>query len=188
MRVSFAIVTLLVSLISLASPSVLSVRADDDLFSEISMSEVFEQIGAKTEKKTSSDAKKPVRRIDIQSLINPQPKVAASKPIAQEPAKAVATPNLTLVGVWSATISEQEAFAISIAADRRFHLVHVKNDKSQTSDGVAAKSGTKLTLTGDDKTTISGNVVQTTNDEFRLDINGTDGKVALSLNFKKAKQ
>ncbi|NND96074.1 MAG: hypothetical protein HKN47_01955 [Pirellulaceae bacterium] len=93
----------------------------------------------------------------------------------------------TLVGTWSASVGNGEAFAIQIGSDRRFQLVHVKAGKSQTSVGTASVAGGQLTLQGDEKVTIVGPYRQSTNDAFDLDIKNASGKVALTLKFKRAK-
>ncbi|QDT09326.1 hypothetical protein [Planctomycetes bacterium K23_9] len=184
MRVTFAIATLLAILFAskIIHPTI--AHAKDDLFSEISMAAVFESSTKLAEQTTSADARKPQRKINIQSLINPSspplPTVVKAKTDAVKTRAEV--PKLTLVGTWSAAISSTEAFAIAITADRKFQLVHQKNGQSHVSVGTAAKSGNRLTLTGNDKTSIAGTVTQTDNQAFRLEVSPS-----LALNFKKAR-
>ena len=111
-------------------------------------------------------------------------KSSASKTAAS--LKRSPTAKLTLLGLWSARITDREAFAIRIQKDGRFQLIHVKSGQSKASNGKATRSGNQLTLKGDEGVTIVGTVIQTTNQAFRLDINGSDGKVALSVNFERS--
>ena len=102
-----------------------------------------------------------------------------TKPSKSEPNKDVR--NLSLVGTWSAPVGNGQAFAIRIAEDESFQLVHIKAGKSVSSKGKASRSGNQLTLSGNDGTKIIGTIGQQTTDAFQLAIPGT------TLNFKKAK-
>lgn len=122
-------------------------------------------------------------------------KTSATKPTGQTSkapkssgTKAVVAvaPKLTLLGSWSASVDANQAFAIRIEKDNRFQLVHLQSGKAQTSVGTLARRGDQLTLSGDDKTKIVGTVVQTSSDAFQLNVQGADGKVALTLKFKRS--
>lgn len=92
----------------------------------------------------------------------------------------------SLVGMWSANVSAGQAFAIQIAADSVFQLVHMSNGKSTVSKGKVTLAGPRLTLAGEGNVSLTGKLSSVTKDAFQLDITGADGKVALALNFKKA--
>ena len=91
----------------------------------------------------------------------------------------------SIIGTWSATISESEAFALKINVDKTFQLVHVKGGKSTVSKGTASSLGTKLTLAGDD-TTLNCTISNMTKDKFTLAVNDNAGKTLVSLNFVRA--
>ncbi|TWT78932.1 hypothetical protein CA13_03290 [Planctomycetes bacterium CA13] len=93
----------------------------------------------------------------------------------------------SLVGTWSASLPSGEAFAIQISSNARFQLVHIKSGKSTVSKGKASRSGNKLTLAGDDKTTLNCTVSQSTAESFRLAVIDAKGNAAVTLDFKIAK-
>jgi hypothetical protein len=94
---------------------------------------------------------------------------------------------LSLIGRWSAAQKSGEAFAIQIASDSKFQLIHLKSGKSTISKGKATRSGAQLKLVGDDNVTLNCTVTQTTSDAFQLAVKDAKGNVAVTLNFKKAK-
>jgi hypothetical protein len=94
---------------------------------------------------------------------------------------------LSLIGRWSAALKSGEAFAIQIASDSKFQLIHLKSGKSTVSKGKATRSGAQLKLVGDDNVTLNCTVTQTTSDAFQLAVKDAKGNVAVTLNFKKAK-
>jgi hypothetical protein len=94
---------------------------------------------------------------------------------------------LSLIGRWSAALKSGEAFAIQIASDSKFQLIHLKSGKSTISKGKATRSGAQLKLVGDDNVTLNCTVTQTTSDAFQLAVKDAKGNVAVTLNFKKAK-
>jgi len=96
-------------------------------------------------------------------------------------------PKLSLIGRWSAALKSGEAFAIQIASDSKFQLIHLKSGKSTISKGKATRSGAQLKLVGDDNVTLNCTVTQTTSDAFQLAVKDAKGNVAVTLNFKKAK-
>jgi hypothetical protein len=95
--------------------------------------------------------------------------------------------NLSLSGRWSAALKSGEVFAIQIASDSKFQLVHLKSGKSTISKGKATRSGAQLKLVGDNNVTLNCTVTQTTSDAFQLAVKDAKGNVAVTLNFKKAK-
>jgi hypothetical protein len=95
--------------------------------------------------------------------------------------------NLSLIGRWSAALKSGEVFAIQIASDSKFQLVHLKSGKSTISKGKATRSGAQLKLVGDNNVTLNCTVTQTTSDAFQLAVKDAKGNVAVTLNFKKAK-
>lgn len=109
-----------------------------------------------------------------------------------EPAKAAAnvekpqSKELSLVGRWSASVGSDQAFAIQIASDSTFQLVHLKSGKSTVSKGKIERSGDQLKLAGN-ALTLNCTVSQTTADAFQLAIKNAKGAVTATLNFKKAK-
>ncbi len=114
----------------------------------------------------------------------PKTLVKATSSTSSTP-KTVSQPSL--VGLWSASITNGEAFAIRIQGDNRFQLVHMKAGKANVSHGTASKVGNQLTLKGDENVTIVGTVAQQTSEAFQLNINGPDGKIALVMKFKRSK-
>jgi hypothetical protein len=94
---------------------------------------------------------------------------------------------LSLIGRWSAALKSGEVFAIQIASDSKFQLVHLKSGKSTISKGKATRSGAQLKLVGDNNVTLNCTVTQTTSDAFQLAVKDAKGNVAVTLNFKKAK-
>ncbi len=101
---------------------------------------------------------------------------------AKEPAE-----SFSIVGRWGATLTSGESFAILVGADNRFKLVQVKGKKSSVSSGKLTLEGNRLTLVGDDKVTISGDIKQSSKDEFQFAIiDAKTGKPSVTLSFKKA--
>jgi hypothetical protein len=94
---------------------------------------------------------------------------------------------LSLIGRWSAALKSGEVFAIQIASDSKFQLVHLKSGQSTISKGKATRSGAQLKLVGDNNVTLNCTVTQTTSDAFQLAVKDAKGNVAVTLNFKKAK-
>jgi hypothetical protein len=94
---------------------------------------------------------------------------------------------LSLIGRWSAALKSGEVFAIQIASDSKFQLVHLKSGKSTISKGKSTRSGAQLKLVGDNNVTLNCTVTQTTSDAFQLAVKDAKGNVAVTLNFKKAK-
>jgi hypothetical protein len=91
---------------------------------------------------------------------------------------------VSLLGRFSASLSATEAFAIQISDNNRFQLAHVKAGKSTVSKGTLVRNGDRVSLRGDDGTTLNC-VVQSQMGGFRLGILGADGKTAVNLNFLK---
>ena len=91
---------------------------------------------------------------------------------------------VSLLGRFSASLTATEAFAIQISNNNRFQLAHVKAGKSTVSKGALVRNGDRVTLRGDDGTTLNC-VVQSQTGGFRLGILGADGKTAVNLNFLK---
>ena len=91
-----------------------------------------------------------------------------------------------LLGRWSASLASNEAFAIQITAEAQFQLVHLKAGKSTVSKGKITRSGQQLKLVGEGDLTLNCDVTQSSAKAFALAIKGADGKVAMTLNFKKA--
>lgn len=96
-------------------------------------------------------------------------------------------PQRSLVGRWSASLGGDQAFAIRIASDSTFQLVHLKSGKTTVSKGKVTRNGAQLKLIGDDNVTLNCSVKQTTSDAFQLAINDKKGNVTATLDFKKAK-
>lgn len=105
---------------------------------------------------------------------------------ASPAANARSTSIASLSGRWSASLANNEAFAIQIAADARFQLVHVKAGKSTVSKGKVVRSGNQLKLVGDGDVTLDCTFDQSPEDAFELQIKNAQGGTAMTLNFKKA--
>ncbi len=90
----------------------------------------------------------------------------------------------SLVGTWSATVSEQAAFALQLGGDGKFVLVHANRGKTTRSAGTFALSNGQLALNGDERSQIRGTVQVKSQDEFRFVPASTGGK---PLTFKRAK-
>ncbi len=97
-----------------------------------------------------------------------------------------ATKSLSTLGSWTASLGK-DSFAIRLTADSKFQLVHLRNGKSTISKGKVTRSGSLMTLAGDDGSKLSCTVAQTTADQFQLSIAGAKGAATTKLNFKKAK-
>jgi hypothetical protein len=123
---------------------------------------------------------------DIWSTLKGQPASNSKSASNSKPAEAPPK-QFSLVGRWSASLSSNEAFAIQIASDATFQLVHLKSGKSTISKGKATRSGDQLKLVGNDKVTLNCSVTQTAGDAFQLAINDAKGKTTATLSFKKAK-
>jgi len=93
----------------------------------------------------------------------------------------------SLVGRWSASIGTTQAFAIQFDAKNQFQLVHLKSGKSTVSRGKVTRSGSVLTLAGDDGTKLNCTITWQSGSQFQLAINDSKGKASLKLNFKKQK-
>ncbi len=104
----------------------------------------------------------------------------------ETPKQAPAAKPLALHGSWTASFGK-DSFAIKLTADSKFQLVHLKSGKPTISKGKVTRSGSQLTLVGDDGTKLQCLVAQTTKDRFQLSIVGSKGKTASKLEFKKAK-
>lgn len=111
---------------------------------------------------------------------------STSRPANTSRAK-TSTPQLSLLGRWSASVSANESFAIAMTRDSKFQLVHLKSGKPTISKGKATRSGNRLTLAGEGGITLNCQVQQITADKFRLTILNAQGKATVNLDFKKAK-
>ena len=94
----------------------------------------------------------------------------------------VATTKSTQIptGVWVASISADEAFAIRLDADQSFKLVHVKGKQETTSTGKMSLSGSQIRLTTSDGKSVSGRVSDISSKAFTFQLGGR------SLVFKKS--
>jgi uncharacterized protein (TIGR03066 family) len=109
---------------------------------------------------------------------------------APTPPPATAAPQATaktnpLVGKWSATLSNEDAFALLLKSDGSFVLVHVKNSKTTQTTGKTTLAGNLLTLTSTDGTKLAGTVTMKSATEFNFRPQSSTGK-SKALVFKKA--
>ncbi len=131
--------------------------ADDPLFSKLQMSSVYERSASDAD--TNSEVKKTT---------------------------AIAKPRVSLVGRWSCGLEGGEAVALKINADATFVLLHLKAGRPNVSRGKATRSGNRLTLAGDDGTTLSGSVENISLTEFQWVIRDAADRLRLRLAFEKA--
>ena len=112
----------------------------------------------------------------------PAPVLGTAKPPV---ASAPATTD-SVVGKWSATPTEKEAFAMLLNADGKFVLVHVNQGKQTRSAGKFTHEKQTLTLIGDDGTQISGTISSQTAQDFTLQLQ-TKAEKPTVLAFRRAK-
>ncbi|TWT87661.1 hypothetical protein Mal64_32030 [Pseudobythopirellula maris] len=115
-----------------------------------------------------------------ETAANTSSSTPAATPTAAADAPAASAAGLP-IGSWIATVGDGQAFAIRIAEDGAFNLVHVKDGKSTTSTGQATRTGDRLTLSGKDNLKIAGNLSGVSADGFELKLGAT------TLQFKPAK-
>ena len=106
--------------------------------------------------------------------------VAANPPAAAAPADAGTS---ALVGKWSASRSQKEAFAMQLNADGSFVLVYVKDGKQSRSTGKFTATGGQLTLTTSDGGKFAGGISNASARSFEFIPQG--GK-ASKLTFQRA--
>jgi hypothetical protein len=173
------IATLFASLTLVVCTQTSNVEAKENLFSEISMADVFDEAEASANApKPTADAK------STDSKEAPSP-LKSSARTAESAAIKSPSSKLSLVGTWSALISDSEAFALAISPDRQFRLAWLKDGKTKTSQGIALISDGELTLSGEDEPTISGTIKQSDHRSFVFGIKSPKSKVVLSLKFKR---
>lgn len=108
---------------------------------------------------------------------------ASTVPAATATAPATGSAAPSLIGKWSASRSDKEAFAIALNQDNSFVLVHIKDGKQNRSTGKFTLEGGQLTLTitaGSKLVATIGNLTDST-----FDFTPQGGKAA-KLSFKKA--
>ncbi|TWU64846.1 hypothetical protein [Crateriforma conspicua] len=181
-----------------------NVNAQQDLFSKLSMGEVFEEAdsdstsdGNDLQQLTRLIRKNPELLKQLLSAVETEsPKDAASSPAAAEPKKSTADatkptpasvaelpakPRISLVGRWSTRLPGGDAMAIEFAKDASFVLVHLKGQKPNISRGKATRGQDVLTLVGDDKLTLRGKLNIAAADRFDWTLGTT------TLRFDRAK-
>lgn len=112
-----------------------------------------------------------------------QPQTGAPTP--PQAAAPIAAQKNPLVGKWSATLSNEDAFALLLKKDGSFVLVHVKSGKTTQTSGNTTLAGNLLTLTSTDGTKLAGTVTMKSATEFNFRPQSTTGK-SKALVFKKA--
>ncbi|QDV65820.1 hypothetical protein [Crateriforma conspicua] len=189
---------------TLAAAGSSDVNAQQDLFSKLSMGEVFEEAdsdstsdGNDLQQLTRLIRKNPELLKQLLSAVETEsPKDVASSPAATEPkkstadatkptpasvAKLSAKPRISLVGRWSTRLPDGDAMAIEFAKDASFVLVHLKGQKPNISRGKATRGQDVLTLVGDDKLTLRGKLKIDAADRFDWTLGTT------TLRFDRAK-
>jgi len=113
------------------------------------------------------------------------PNNLAVSPPTQAPTQAPAqtSGNSNVVGKWSASRSQTEAFAMQLSADGSFVLVFVKDGKQSRSTGKFTLGGNLLSLTTTDGGKFTGQLANITARSFEFTPQG--GK-ATKLTFQKA--
>jgi uncharacterized protein (TIGR03066 family) len=112
---------------------------------------------------------------------NPTTAPASTAPAASAPAAGSAAPSL--VGKWSASRTDKEAFAIALNQDNTFVLVHIKDGKQNRSTGKYTLEGGQLTLTISAGGKLVATISNLTASTFDF---APQGGTAAKLSFKKA--
>ncbi|MCC9600780.1 hypothetical protein LOC67_09405 [Stieleria sp. JC731] len=132
---------------------------------------------------TENSSQSPASGIESKPV---QANVAQAQASNQSPAtvqvsSAVAV--VDLVGTWSAKVTESQAWAIRLNADKSFALVHTQGGKNQVSQGSFKIENDKLILQGSGLTLKGG--VTLGNKSLAWQLENATGTPTIKLNFKK---
>lgn len=95
------------------------------------------------------------------------------------------SPNVSLLGTWSAKTSSTEAWAVRFSADNQFVLVHTRNGKNAVSRGRYQLAANRLSLADAKGLALQGTLTKTSPSALQWSIENNDGQTALSLVFQK---
>ncbi|KAA5547135.1 lipocalin family protein [Roseiconus nitratireducens] len=136
---------------------------------------------------TKVDANQPDASSNAAST-NAVAKASPTKPTQPKqtlPKQTQPTDPQSLVGTWSAKVSNQDAWAIRINADQTFTMVHTRSGKNAISKGTYRIADQTLVISESGGVSLSGKLSATTAKSFRWTLLDKNGKPATSLDFQK---
>lgn len=114
-------------------------------------------------------------------------KVAEAKQTTPVASPVAATPpaSTLMIGTWSAKTSATDAWAIRLADDGSFVMVHTRSGKNSISRGQYTINQNRLTLSETGGVTLKGTLDQTSQKQFSWKLQDDNGKTLTTLAFSK---